>query len=443
MYRAAVTTVALLTILSMAAAQDARNVAQQVIPSTVTVILYDSSGRVIGTGSGFFVSDNIIATNSHVIDGADDANIKLANSDTLYQTAGVVAVDKRNDLVLLQINNIHGKPLKLSVSEPLEVGQEIYAVGSPKGLEGTIAPGIVSRLGTVHAEGEARIQITAPISPGSSGGPVVDKNGEVIGIAQASIREGQNLNFAIPAQYLARMLTNLSVPQPIRDFASKPSQTDASPSTSTQPPKSLPTICERSISSTRTPYETGNRSASEFAELGNRYVDEGKYEEAVIALVKATELNPKYHQAYFYLWRAYSRLGCIENQIIALRQAVIIKPKDAHYVAALATTLSVNGRSEEALEVYKEAIRLDPKSSMSYGGLGLVYLDLGRLQDALEALTMAVKLDNKNADAHLWLGDVHVRRGDKAAAMNEYKYLQNLDAEKAERLRKKIDSAFK
>jgi len=72
-----------------------------------------------------------------------------------------------------------------------------------------------------------------------------------------------------------------------------------------------------------------------------------------------------------------------------------------------------------------------------------VYLGLGRLPDALEALTKAVKLDNKNADAHLWLGDVHVRRGDKAAAMNEYKYLQNLDAEKAERLRKEIDKAFR
>ena len=80
---------------------------------------------------------------------------------------------------------------------------------------------------------------------------------------------------------------------------------------------------------------------------------------------------------------------------------------------------------------------------MSYGGLGLVYLTLGQLPDALEALTKAVKLDNKNADAHLWLGDVHVKRGDKAAAIkNEYKYLQNLDAEKAERLRKEIDKAF-
>ena len=369
MYRAVVTTVALLTILSMAAAQDARNVAQQVIPSTVTVILYDSSGRVIGTGSGFFVRENIIATNFHVIDGADDADIKLENSDTVYQTAGVVAVDKQNDLVLLQINKIHGKPLRLSVGQPLEVGQEIFAVGSPKGLEGTIAPGIVSRLVT-HAEGEARIQITAPISPGSSGGPVVDKYGEVIGIAQASIREGQNLNFAIPVQYLVRMLTNLSGLQPIRNLASKASQTDASPSTSTPPPKSLPTICEQSMSSTRTPYETGNLSASEFAELGNRYDDEGKYEDAVIALITATRLNPKYHQAYFSLWRAYRHLGCVENQIIALRQAVIIKPKDAHYVAALATTLSVNGRREEALEVYKEAIRLDPKSSMSYGDSG-------------------------------------------------------------------------
>jgi tetratricopeptide (TPR) repeat protein len=326
-------------------------------------------GPLIATGSGFFVRENIIATNFHVIDGADDAAIKLENSDTLYSTAGVIAVDKQNDLVLLQINNIRGKPLRLSVSEPLEVGLEIYAVGSPKGLEGTIASGIVSRLGT-RAEGEGRIQITAPISPGSSGGPVVNKYGAVIGIAQASIREGQNLNFAIPVQYLARMLTNLSVPEPIRNIASRPSQTDASLSTSMPRPESLPTICERSISSIRTPYETGNHSAREFAVVGNRYDDEGKYEEAVIALIKATQLNPKYHQAYFYLWRAYSHLGCIENQIIALKQAVIIKPNDAHYVSALATTLNLNGWSEEALEVYKEAIRVDPKSSMSYAGLG-------------------------------------------------------------------------
>ncbi len=90
----------------------------------------------------------------------------------------------------------------------IEVGQEIFALGNPRGLEGTISPGIISGMNFREVDGENLIQITAPISGGSSGGPVVNQKGEVIGVASASFRERQNLNFAVPSSYLAILLAN-------------------------------------------------------------------------------------------------------------------------------------------------------------------------------------------------------------------------------------------
>ena len=106
---------------------------------------------------------------------------------------------------MIQIGYNSGTPLTLK-SPSVDIGQKIFAIGSPLGLEGTISDGIIS--GLRNFERFSLLQISAPISPGNSGGPIVNENGEVIGVAPYTFSEGQNLNFAVPVKYLKELFNN-------------------------------------------------------------------------------------------------------------------------------------------------------------------------------------------------------------------------------------------
>jgi hypothetical protein len=149
------------------------------------------------------VAPNIIATNYHVIEGATKASCYTDDSSIKYDIEGYVAADLNVDLILLKVPSLNEPALVLS-NEPVSPGQKIYAFGSPKGLPATISDGIVS--GMRDFDGYKLIQMTAPISPGSSGGPVINMKGELIGISVSQLTEGQNLNFAIPKSYLELLL---------------------------------------------------------------------------------------------------------------------------------------------------------------------------------------------------------------------------------------------
>lgn len=188
----------LLTAYTGVQAQDASQVYKNAISSTVTI------ETDIGIGSGFFVGQDIIATNYHVIEGASTAYCYLNNSQNRYKIAGYVAADKSVDLILLKVEGLFRPPLKISAKN-VTPGQKIYAMGSPKGLPATISDGIVS--GLRDFDGYKLVQITAPISSGSSGGPILNTAGEVVGVAVGQYVDGQNLNFAIPKSNLELLVS--------------------------------------------------------------------------------------------------------------------------------------------------------------------------------------------------------------------------------------------
>ena len=178
--------------------QDASLIYKNTVNSTVTITTDNGS-----QGSGFFVSPNIIATNYHVMEGATNASCYLNNSDTEYKIDGYVGIDKTVDLILLKVSTLNKPAIKLAVTTA-SIGQKVYVIGSPRGLPATISDGIIS--GMRDFEGIKLLQMTASISPGSSGGPVLNSNGELIGISVSQLTEGQNLNFAIPKSYLQILL---------------------------------------------------------------------------------------------------------------------------------------------------------------------------------------------------------------------------------------------
>ena len=186
---------------SIARAQTAPQLAQKTFPSVVMILTSDSSGQPLALGSGFFVGERVIATNMHVIEGASAARVKVIET---YAVGGVVGTDATADLALLKIDGLDAPPLQLGDSKQAAVGDQVFAVGNPEGLEGTFSEGIVSGIRTIGTN--VLLQITAAISPGSSGGPVIDSSGKVLGIAVATFKEGQNLNFAVPVSYLKAIL---------------------------------------------------------------------------------------------------------------------------------------------------------------------------------------------------------------------------------------------
>jgi len=177
--------------------------------SVVTIYSYDSSNRSLGFASGFFVnSDGYVITNQHVIEGAATAYVVYKQKENLVVDS-VVANDPLRDLAILKIRAIETPSLKLGNSDKLDVGNEIYTIGAPQGLMNTVSKGIISQLRFI--KGTRFIQIDAPISPGSSGGPLLNRDLEVVGVNFAFYKEGQNLNFAIPVNYVKALLRKAKV----------------------------------------------------------------------------------------------------------------------------------------------------------------------------------------------------------------------------------------
>src|ERR1044072_3558097 len=161
---------------------------RRIKPSAVAIETFDARGEKLSRGSGFFIDTDRIVTNRHVIDGAFRAEVHSV-SGTSYPVRSVLAVDAEGDIALLKVdappNSV--RPLLLDRASPQE-GESIVVIGNPFGLEGSVTNGIVSAVRDIPGFGRI-IQITAPISPGSSGSPVVNMQGQVIGV-EGSVTNG-------------------------------------------------------------------------------------------------------------------------------------------------------------------------------------------------------------------------------------------------------------
>jgi hypothetical protein len=176
----------------------------------VTIVMSDKDGHVIAQASGFLISkDGRIVTNYHVIEHGSSAIIKLPDG-AFFVVDGVLAFDKARDVAVIKAHGENFRTLTLGNSDRLQVGEEVVAIGNPLSLESTVSNGIVSGIRTVEEEGGKFLQVTTPISPGSSGGPLFNMAGEVVGITTLKIKGGENLNFAIPINEAKHLLLTQS-----------------------------------------------------------------------------------------------------------------------------------------------------------------------------------------------------------------------------------------
>lgn len=152
-----------------------------------------------GTGSGFVIANEYVATNHHVIKDDKSISVRLIGSSEEFE-GSLVVQDSKHDLAIIRVHSLKAPALMLSRNSTPEQGSKVYVYGNPRGLEGSFSSGEVAAI-----RGNNYIQITAPISPGSSGGPVFDSRGYVIGVTVATIKDSQNLNLAIPIFHLIEL----------------------------------------------------------------------------------------------------------------------------------------------------------------------------------------------------------------------------------------------
>jgi S1-C subfamily serine protease len=177
-----------------------REIAARVRESLVLIVTQDREGNPVAQGSGVLIAPNWVATNLHVLKRASQVYVKSLSDGVSYKADSVFGFDLKHDLCGLLLLDDAGVALPES-RDAVAPGDEILVAGNPEGLEASFSKGIVSGI----RSGSGLIQIDAAISPGSSGGPVVNERGELVGLAVSSLVEGQNLNFAVPVRYLDQL----------------------------------------------------------------------------------------------------------------------------------------------------------------------------------------------------------------------------------------------
>jgi hypothetical protein len=165
---------------------------------TITTPAFQGSGVVIDRAG-------IVVTSLHVLRGQQQASIRFANGDT-YDEVLVVGVDEPRDLLLLKIPAVGLSIAMPGDSETAKVGDKVVVIGSPRGLDSTVSDGIVSAVRD-SGTGYRVFQTNAAVSPGSSGGGMFNESGELIGIVSAKVPDGENINFAVPVNYMRRLLS--------------------------------------------------------------------------------------------------------------------------------------------------------------------------------------------------------------------------------------------
>ena len=468
------TVVFLLAPLAINSQDQLPELVRRIKPSAVAIETFDTRGEKLSRGSGFFVGLDRVVTNRHVIEGAYRAEVHL-NSGNSFQVRSVLAVDAEGDLALLKVEAPPGliRPLSLDRTSPQE-GESVVVIGNPFGLEGSVTNGIVSAVRDIPGFGRI-IQITAPISPGSSGSPVVNMQGQVIGVATLQITGGQSVNFAIPSDRIAQL--------------------DRSAQTQTGQQMSLGELvattgrnkrakaveffrdglsflskddCQNALPYFQRATESDSSYAEAWAQTGFCNEKLGRHAEAIEASKKAVGIRPS-AESYFNIGLANYYLKQYRESEAAYRQSIKLDPynaADAYY--ALGLTYRDWGQFDEEIQAYKHALRLKPDYARAYDRLGLRYLQtrkyaeaveafkqlailrpgdanaqnnlgeayeaMNRHDDSVEAFRQAIRLKPDFGKAYFNLGKTLLARGNRDGAIEQYVILQNLDEDWAEKL---------
>jgi tetratricopeptide (TPR) repeat protein len=454
---------------ALGAQEDLPAIIRRVEPSIVVILTYNQRGQLLGQGTGFFVSKGgDVITNHHVLQEAARAEVRTNDGNT-YAVRKILGDDKAGDLVRISVDIPPdvARPLPVSLSLP-QVGERIFVMGTPLGLEKTVSDGIVSALREIPGFGTI-VQVTAPISPGSSGSPVVNMQGEVVGVATFFVVAGQNLNFAIPSDRIMKL--DLSEGTGLAEWGGVAKDEKLALAEElyqrglrhlwaedcqnalrffVEALKNNPELetayfqigyCFAGIGrydQTIEPYKAALRIKPDDADVYNNlcvsYNMLGRFDEAIETCKQAVRIKPDLAEAYSNLGWTHQKLGKYTEGIEFCKQAIRIRPDHALAHYNLGNNYAGVARYEEALESYKQAIRINPDHAEAHLNLGAAYNQFGRYEEAIDSYKQAARIKPRFPEAHLNLGMTYLKLGDRSSALDEYKILKDQDAGLANKL---------
>ena len=385
--------------------------------AVVTIYTFDANNNPLSQGSGVVLNDKgWIATNYHVYAGADKIIVKHKNKIVEY--TGIIGLDVEKDILILKIANRTFPHIYIGNSNLLKIGQKIYAIGSPMGLENTITEGIISGLRSNSETSKHFIQISAAISHGSSGGAVLDTKGRLIGISTSTVIDGQNLNFAIPINEVLKIYK----------------QSDINPKALAAANffyKGLAAENENNFDAAINNYkraiEIYPEYAMPYANLGNVYNNRGEFETALAYYKKVLELNPKFTEVYINIGNVYYGMKDFETALSYYRKASVLNPTSAKAYTSLGNVYNEKKDYESAITYFKKAITLDPGSSETYYNLGNAYYNKGELGTAINYYQKAININPKNVTAYMNIGNAYSLKHEFDIAITYYKQAINID----------------
>ena len=394
------------------------------VKDTVVVIKsLNAKGEPLGQGSGVMLPTGKVATNCHVV--KDGARFQ-AGRDNSFVPATLFAADADKDICLLQADKLTGAPAQLGKAAALKVGEAVYAVGAPQGLELSLSNGLVSQL---RGGTPPLIQTTAAISQGSSGGGLFDSEARLVGFTTFYYKDGQSLNFAMPVEWLADIKPGKTLQ------GNKRSQVDwLTRSVSLEQAKDSPKLLDWTQQWTK----AEPQNATAWFVLGIAFVNLKRYDDAIEAYRQAIRLNPEYAGAWSNLGDAYSNLKRYDDAIAAFRQAIRINPEDAIAWNNLGITYSDLKRYDDVIAASRQAIRINPEYANAWYSLGITYANLKRYDDAITAYRQAIRINPEDANSWNNLALAYAMSGNTTAALQAVKSLQRLDPARAESLFKLI-----
>lgn len=440
---------------------------KRVKPSAVAIETFDARGATISRGSGFFIATDRVITNRHVIEKSARVEIHLANGKK-FPVKGVLAIDGEGDLALLQVDVPVSMAIPLPIVQrvPLE-GESIVVVGNPYGLEGSVSNGIVSAVREISGYGKI-IQITAPISPGSSGSPVVNMFGQVIGVATLQAAEGQSLNFAVPSERIAQLRIT-----PLQTFSDLASETQRSKRSAAQSyySQGLAQLSRDDYTRAAGLFEKAVEIDPNYAEAwyqaGFSFGMLGRHQEALKSSKQAAKLRPEWSETYVNIGASSFALGQFKDAVDAYRQAAKIDSDNADTQYALGLSLGRLGRADEEILAYRRALAIKSDYVPAIEQLGLAFFkqkrhqdalaafdqlktykpdgktynyigeclfELGKPNEALDAFTNAVNFNPELDRARYNLGRTYLKMGDRDSAAIQYEYLRTTKSDWADRL---------
>jgi len=411
--------------------------------AVVLLVSHNQAGERISTGTGFVVSPNgTLITNYHVLVDAVDV-VAVFQDGTRVHVQSVQALDRLKDFSILQLEEGVYSTLELGFSAPLKGYDYVSALGYPvQGVQGEkedLKGSLMQTYGYVlgiHPQADPGfrfIYTTAPFGPGFSGGPVINKKNQVVGLATL---EGRAINLALPID-------------------------EVKPHLNTHQGKTLAQLLEEDKTSKEALYYRGNfalygegdvekaiqlfRQSLEIDpnfvlahyDLAVAYRGLGEVEKAIAEYEKALKINPDFPEALSNLGGQYFRQGDIEKAVTYFKKAVKAYPNFIQALSNLGAALNKQGRAKEALPHIKQALSLDPEFGVAYFNMGNALFQLDHLEEAEKAYNTAVTMGIDFLSLHWKLHKIYLKQNLRNEAMAELKIILQMDPEN-EAARKKF-----